>query len=54
MGLVVSAGFWLDVLGRPLVPLAAVLVAVSVAYTYAVLTVILNAAGDSIRKREDL
>ena len=54
MGLVVSAGFWLEVLGRPLVPLAAVLVAVSVAYTYAVLTVVLNAAGDSIRKREDL
>jgi hypothetical protein len=54
MGLVVSAGFLLDLLGRPLVPLAAVLVAVSVAYTYAVLTAILNAAGDSIRKREDL
>ncbi len=54
MGLVISAGFWLDLLGLPLVPLAAVLVAVSAAYTYAVLTVILNAAGDSIRKREDL
>ena len=41
-------------LGRPLAPLAVVLVAVSVAYTYAVLTSLLNAAGDSIRKREDL
>ena len=54
MGLVISAGFWLDLSGGSLGPLAAVLVAVSAIYTYAILSVLLNAAGDSIRRREDL
>ncbi len=54
MGLVVSAGLWLGPFGGSLAPVAIVLVAVSMAYTYAVLVRLLNAAGDSIRKREDL
>jgi hypothetical protein len=54
MGLVVSAGFWLDLSGQSLAPLAVLLVAISIAYTCAILVLLLNAAGDSIRKREDL
>jgi hypothetical protein len=54
MGLVVSAPFWLDLLGRSPVPVAVLLVTVALVYTYAVLVILLNAAGDSIGKREDL
>ncbi|MDA4112802.1 MAG: putative ABC exporter domain-containing protein [Thaumarchaeota archaeon] len=54
MGLVVSAGFWLDLSGQSLALLAVLLVAISIVYTCAILVVLLNAAGDSLRKREDL
>ncbi len=54
MALVVSAEFWLDLFTRSLDSLAVVLAAVSVVYTAAILLLVLNAAGDSIRKREDL
>jgi len=50
MGLVLGAGY----LASPLVIWAAFLFSVSVLYTYVVLNRILNAAGDSITKREDL
>ena len=55
MGLVLSAGYLLVLLPAwGLFPLAALLVGVSVAYAFAVLTLLLNAAGDSISTREDL
>lgn len=54
MGLVVSSGLWLDAFGRSLVPITVVLAAVSVVYTAVVLALVLDAAGDSLRKREDL
>jgi len=50
MGLVLGAGF----LGSPLVLWAPLLMAVSFVYTIVVLNYLLNAAGDSIRRREDL
>ena len=54
MGLVISAGFWLGPFGGSFAALAVVLVAVSIVYTYVVLVKLLDAAGDSIRRREDL
>jgi hypothetical protein len=54
MGLVVSAPFWLGLLGGSLAAVAVLLVIVALVYTYAILTTLLNAAGDWIGRREDL
>ena len=45
LGLVISAGFWLDLSGQSPIVLAALLVAISIAYTCATLVLLLNAAG---------
>jgi hypothetical protein len=54
MGLVVSSGFWLGLVPQSLAPLAVALSVIAAVYTMVILTLLLNAAGDSIRKREDL
>lgn len=53
MGLVLAAGLPLFT-PVPLILLSILLVAASLAYTYGILTTILNAAGNSITRREDL
>lgn len=50
MGLVLGAGY----LGGAVILWAPVLMAISLLYTYVALDLLLNAAGDSIKKREDL
>jgi hypothetical protein len=54
MGLVLAGTEASSLGGVPAVPLAAVLLAASVVYTYGALGRLLNAAGDSIVRREDL
>ncbi len=55
MGLVLGAGYLPAVFGpSSALPLAVVLLMASVVYTYLILDGLLNRAGDSIRRREDL
>ncbi len=54
MGLVLAATEASALGGVPAVPLTAILLAASVAYTYGILSRLLDAAGDLIVKREDL
>jgi hypothetical protein len=54
MGLVLGAGLSVQLFGEPIIPAAVVLTLASTGYTFLVLRLLLNAAGDAIRRREDL